>query len=202
VEQDEAAFRASLAAAAPGLSASTLDALCLHHQELRRWNERFSLVGPSAESELVARHYAEALAALPVLGPRGGTALDLGSGAGFPGWVLAAAAPRYAMTLTEANGAKAAFLRTTARRCGLEMRVLDVRVEIPLSPALPEAVDLLTIRALRLTRRVADALAERLTPDGRWLFWAPSATVVPPRLRIVEERPLGGRERRLLVAAP
>lgn len=201
MEPDEPAFRRRIAAAAPGLEAGALDALAVHLQELHRWNRRLSLVGPGAGAEIIERHYLEALAALPLLGPAPGVGVDLGSGAGFPGWILAATAPRFGMVLTEPNGRKAAFLRAAAQRAGVELAVLDVRVDLPLPSALPQAIDLLTIRALRLAPRVAAALAERLAPGGRWLFWTPTATPIPPALRRVTELDLGGRERRLVVAA-
>jgi 16S rRNA (guanine527-N7)-methyltransferase len=197
--EPDAAFRASLAERVPGLPATVLDALAIHCSELRRWNRRLALVGPGAEDELLERHYGESLAALPWLPASGGAALDLGSGAGFPGWVLAAAAPRFSWTLAEARARKAAFLRATAQRAGVALRVLDARVELPLPPQVPAALDVVTIRALRLDPAVTAALAARLRPGGRWLHWT---TGEPPAvLATIADVPLSGHDRRLIVAA-
>jgi 16S rRNA (guanine527-N7)-methyltransferase len=66
------------------------EALWMHFQELRRWNPTVSLIGPGTALEVVERHYGEALAGLGLLPLDARTLLDVGSGAGFPGFVLAA----------------------------------------------------------------------------------------------------------------
>ncbi|MCB1057942.1 MAG: class I SAM-dependent methyltransferase, partial [Acidobacteria bacterium] len=85
----------------PWLTPRCLEALWRHYQELRRWNRLVSLVGPGTAEEVWHRHYAESLAAVPWLAEllvavpseSPPTVLDLGSGAGFPGFVVAAALP-------------------------------------------------------------------------------------------------------------
>lgn len=74
------------------LSASVLQMLWSHYEELRRWNPGLSLVGPGTAVSVMTRHYGESLAGLALLdemGPCGGVLVDLGSGGGFPGFVLA-----------------------------------------------------------------------------------------------------------------
>jgi 16S rRNA (guanine527-N7)-methyltransferase len=119
----------------------------------------------------VERHYGEALAALPLVPKAARHGLDLGSGAGFPGLVLAAARPALAMTLAEARERKWAFLVAAARRASLPCRSLNVRVGVPLPAGLPESLDVVTARALKLDREVLSALAARLGADGRILLW-------------------------------
>ena len=94
-------------------------ALWAHYEELRRWNERISLVGPGTADEVVERHYGEALAALPLLGDAA-SLLDVGSGAGFPGFVLAAARPALEVTLVEAQPAQVGLLAV----CGPARRIV------------------------------------------------------------------------------
>src|SRR4051795_3521876 len=81
------------------LGEPSIDALHAHYRELALWNRRMSLVGPGTAGEILARHYGESLAALPLLPVDARRGLDLGSGAGFPGVVLAAARPGLEMTL-------------------------------------------------------------------------------------------------------
>ncbi|HEX7181749.1 MAG TPA: RsmG family class I SAM-dependent methyltransferase [Thermoanaerobaculia bacterium] len=165
-------FAAEIAALSPEpLADPSVDALHAHYQELSRWNRRLSLIGPGTAGEILARHYGEALAALPLV-PRGARhGLDIGSGAGFPGLVLAAARPGLEMTLAEAREKKWAFLLAAARRASLPCRCLNVRVGVPLPAGLPASLDVVTARALKLEPEVLGALAERLGPDGRILLW-------------------------------
>ena len=88
------------------LDARAEAALYAHYQELSRWNQRLSLIGPGTAGEIVARHYGEALAALPLVPSSAQWGLDIGSGAGFPGLVLAAARPGLKMTLVGGAGAQ------------------------------------------------------------------------------------------------
>src|SRR5262245_17111737 len=146
-----AEFAAGIAALSPEpLPERAVAALYAHYEELRRWNRRTNLIGPGTAGEILARHYGESLAALPFVPAGSRIALDLGSGAGFPGLVLAAARPELAMTLAEARERKWAFLLAAARQASLPCRCLNVRVQAPLPAGLPESMDILTSRALKL----------------------------------------------------
>jgi 16S rRNA (guanine527-N7)-methyltransferase len=154
-----------------------------HYQELSLWNQRLSLIGPGTAGEIVERHYGEALAALPLVPWEARRGLDIGSGAGFPGLVLAAARPALEMTLVEARERKWAFLLAAARRASLPCRCLNVRVALPLPAGLPESLDVVTARALKLGPEVLAALADRLGPDGRILLWVgEDDPELPPKL--------------------
>jgi 16S rRNA (guanine527-N7)-methyltransferase len=184
------------------LSAAALTALHAHYEELRRWVPTIALIGPGTADEVVARHFGESLAALPFLSPAGGRLVDVGSGAGFPGLVLAAARPSWEVTLVEARERKWAFLQTAARRAALSCHCLNARVE-PLLPAgLPGDFEVLTVRALRLPPATSSALAERIVPGGRMLFWAGEGPLpLPSGWRAAQEVPLvGAHSRRLVVA--
>jgi 16S rRNA (guanine527-N7)-methyltransferase len=72
------------------------------------------------------------------------TLADLGSGAGFPGLVLAAMRPEIAVTLHEATTKKCAFLQAAAERMGIKVAVRNARLEdLP-----PQPFDVITARAL------------------------------------------------------
>lgn len=148
-----------------------LDALHAHYKELSVWNQRLSLIGPGTIDEVLERHYGESLAALPLIPGEAKVGLDIGSGAGFPGLVLAAARAGLEMTLVEAREKKWAFLSAAARKASLPCRCLNVRVSVPLPAGIPASLDLVTARALKLEPGVLGALAERLGPAGRVLLW-------------------------------
>ena len=176
-------------------------ALYAHYAELRRWNRRTNLLGPGTAGEILERHYGESLAALPQLPAGARRGLDLGSGAGFPGLVLAAARPGLEMTLVEARERKWAFLLAAARKASLPCRCLNVRVRIPLPAGLPESLDVITSRALRLDAETWRALAARLREGGRVLLWAGAHDPdLPPDLAACGEVKLAASERRRILA--
>lgn len=198
---------------AADLSPATLRALHLHYTELRRWNPRLALIGPGTVDEVLERHYAESLAALPLLPPGPGVLLDIGSGAGFPGWVLAAARPDLSVTLVEARERKWSFLCTATRKAAsarrspwspsgrpLPIHCLNARVSLPLPEELPGHLDAVTLRALKLEPQALAALGRRLRPAGRFLLWSGAETpALPPNLLTGRELPLAGSERRRIL---
>jgi 16S rRNA G527 N7-methylase RsmG len=158
----------------PNLAAepALVERLVAHHDELRRWAPKVDLVGPAAGAEIVERHYAEALVALPWLPESPCRLVDLGSGAGFPGLVLAAARPDLEVWLVEPRARRAAFLAAAARRMRLSVRVVGARVAPPLPHDFPDRIDRLTVRALRLDPRAWRALLEKMAPAARLLSWS------------------------------
>lgn len=182
------------------LTAAAVGLLFRHYAELRRWNRRLSLVGPGTASEVILRHYGESLAALPLLGPTDVTLVDLGSGAGFPGLVIAAANsnPALRVTLVEARERKWAFLRSAIRHCGLSCQCLNARVERPLPGVLSSEIDVVTCRALALSPGILARLCAR-SPRARFLLWrGESVPPFPPGLAIRREIGLAGsRQRRI-----
>jgi 16S rRNA (guanine527-N7)-methyltransferase len=194
-------FEEGLAALSPEvLPAGAMQALYTHYVELARWNERLGLIGPGTTDEVLVRHYGESLAALQLIPRSARSGVDLGSGAGFPGIVLAAALPELRMTLVEARERKWSFLATVAWKASLSCRCLNVRVASPLPAGLPVRFDLVTVRALRLETDVLAALARRLTPDGSVLLWAGERDPELPRELVLQAsvRLAGGERRRIL----
>lgn len=167
-----------------------VETLFLHYLEMRRWNPRLSLIGPGTGDRLVERHYGEALAGVDLLPDDAGTLVDVGSGAGFPGWVLAAARRDLDVTLVEPRQRKWSFLRSASRRAALPCRCLDARVALPLPEGLPSQVDVVTLRALGGVSEILSALLPRLGPGASVLVWRGRDAVGWPRQFVADRRVL------------
>lgn len=166
------AFVAELERLSPvELDADALNRLWIHYQELARWNPRLSLVGPGGTERILERHYGESLAGLAFLEPGDRLLVDVGSGAGFPGWVLAAARPDLAVTLVEARQKKWSFLSLVSEKAALPCRCLNARVGAVLPEEFPTQIDVVTWRAWRPAAAELSALAGRLSDSGRFLVW-------------------------------
>ncbi len=196
---NETQFRQRVLNVSPDCPAAVLGTLYAHYIELRRWNRRLSLVGPGTAQEVVERHYGESLAALPLILPSDRSLLDVGSGAGFPGLVLAAALPSVSVTLVEPRERKWAFLRTAARCCGLSSQCLNVRVERPLSKDLPCEIDVVTCRAVSLSPSLLETLCEGFQ-RFRFLLWCGAKRPeLPDVCRVEREVALVGSSRRRIL---
>jgi 16S rRNA (guanine(527)-N(7))-methyltransferase RsmG len=119
---------------------------------------------PTTVADPVRDHLADSLAVIPLIDPPRRVA-DIGSGAGFPGLVLAASFPRASVFLVESQRRHAAVAQRLGTEAGLSnVRVLPVRVEeVPER----EAFDLVTARAVAPLA----VLVELLTAGGRFVAW-------------------------------
>ena len=128
---------------------------------LLRWNATLNLIAARDAGGVWERHIADSLQLVPLM-PAGVTrAVDLGTGGGFPGLVLAIATG-VAFDLIESDQRKAAFLRTAVLETGASATVHCCRIE---DAALPPAA-VVTARALAPLPRLLPLAAPLLTPDG------------------------------------
>lgn len=139
---------ASFDLSALDVSRETLEKLQLLERELRRWQAIKNLVGPTTLDHIWDRHIVDSLQLL-ALAPEAKTWLDLGSGAGFPGLVLAIAGAERGLHvhLVESNSRKCAFLRQIARLTGIRATVHEARLEAVI-PGLIGKADVVSARAL------------------------------------------------------
>lgn len=110
---------------------------------LSKWNGTTNLIGRSTEVDIVSRHLIDSAQLLPYLPPETETLTDFGSGAGFPGIILAlAGVPN--VHLVESNRKKAAFLNEASRLCPNRVTIHTDRIE----SLVPWETDVITARAL------------------------------------------------------
>jgi 16S rRNA (guanine527-N7)-methyltransferase len=153
------------------VSRETLARLDLFVATLLDWRRRLNLIAPSTVPKLWTRHVADSLQLL-ALAPQARVWADLGSGAGFPGLVLACAladTPATCVHLVESNGKKAAFLREAVRVTGAPAVVHAARIE-DFAKKAPEAIQIVTARALAPLRGLLAAAYPLLKRDAEGLF--------------------------------
>ncbi len=147
------------------ISRETSEALERFAALLLRWNRTVNLVARNDEPRLWERHIADSLQLAALMHPASGRAIDLGSGAGFPGLALALATGVH-FDLIEADHRKAAFLREAARITGASVQVHATRIEtVRIAPA-----PLITARALAPLPKLLDLAAPLLKTGGICLF--------------------------------
>ena len=132
---------------------------------VQRWNPTINLVAEGDTSHMWSRHILDSLQLMKFLPERCGTAADLGSGAGFPGLVLAIASG-VPFHLIEADRRKAAFLMHAAHLTEAPVTVHAQRIE---DWGLRN-MDLVTSRALAPLDRLLGYAWPILAPDGLCLF--------------------------------
>ncbi|PRD44372.1 16S rRNA (guanine(527)-N(7))-methyltransferase RsmG [Phyllobacterium phragmitis] len=132
----------------PVVSRETFESLDAFESLFRKWSSAINLASPSTLSHLWERHILDSAQLFP-LAPEARKWLDLGSGGGFPGVVLAILLKERAdssIDLVESNGKKAAFLRTAIAQTKASGRVHAQRIESMWSEI--KAPDIITARAL------------------------------------------------------
>ena len=156
------------------VSRETIERLDIYHALLQRWQARINLIAPSTIDTIWHRHIADSFQLLS-LAEDARQWTDIGSGAGFPGMViaieLASRQPERSVHLIESNGKKSSFLREVARETGARAVIHQGRVEDVL-PRLSEtqAIDVITARALASLTQLLTYTDELLTSGARALF--------------------------------
>jgi 16S rRNA (guanine527-N7)-methyltransferase len=140
----ESGFGPEEFAARTGVSRETLSRLKAYADLLADWNARHNLIAKSTLPAIWHRHLWDSAQLAPLIPEDAKTLADLGSGAGFPGLVLAAMRPDLNVTLHEATTKKCDFLEAAADRMGLVVEICNARLEdLP-----PRAFDVVIARAL------------------------------------------------------
>lgn len=130
--------------------------------DLAEHGERLGLIGPSESARLWSRHVVNSGLLMPFL-PAGARVADVGSGAGLPGLVLAAARPDLEMVLIEPMERRTAWLADEASRLGLQ----NVVVERTRAEDAPRArFDVVTARAVGALATLLPLVAPLARPGG------------------------------------
>jgi len=170
-----------------------LDQFTLYYLELVQWNQRVNLTNITGFEEVQVKHFLDSLTAISALKqfPVGGSLLDLGTGAGFPGLPLKLVHPGLKLTLAESVGKKVGFLEHMAGELALdETQVIRGRAEaLAHDPGLREGFDLVTARGLARMPLLLEYCLPFCRVGGKTLAWKHSGTNLNDEL-VAAERAL------------
>jgi len=168
------------------VSRETLERLRIYAATLVKWNSSINLVSKSSLNDLWSRHFLDSAQLLAVAGTKYSKWVDIGSGAGFPGLVVAIMAHGSGIdaefVLIESDGRKAEFLRSVSRETNVPITVLTERIEA----ATPQSADILSARALAPLTDLLAFAEIHLRPGGRALF--PKGATFREEIKIALEK--------------
>ncbi len=155
-----------------GVSRETESRLRAYLALLVKWQEKINLVSPATIKDAWGRHFVDSIQIEALLPEGAKTLYDLGTGAGFPGLVLAVLRPELSVTLVESDSKKCAFLQTVSRETGTPVAIQNSRIEAA-ATELP-APDVITARALA----PLESLLNYVRP---WVEAAPDLVLIFPK---------------------
>jgi len=195
-----AAFRERLvrrlSAAGLTLDAAQFQRIEGYYRLLERWNQKINLTALDLHDlpeTTLDRLIIEPIAAARTIEDERLAWLDVGSGGGSPAIPLKVVRPLLRLTMVESRSRKAAFLREVVRTLDLaDTTVATTRVEDLAASASFPFFDLATVRAVRLNRRMAEALGLLLRPGGRLLVFGSADSVALGALGLHQQADLPG----------
>lgn len=165
-EMDAAGFQKAMADLGIDVSRETLDKLQTYAGLIGKWHAAINLIGPGTLPSIWRRHFLDSAQLLPLIAPYERQIADFGSGAGFPGLVLAILSDRV-VHLIESDSRKCAFLRQVAIETSILQKVVihNSRAE----KLIPFAVDIATARACAPLDKLVGLMARFVGKTGRCL---------------------------------
>ena len=155
------------------LSEQQVDQLLAYQAMIAKWTKVYNLTSVRDPAEMMTHHLLDSLAAIPALQrhlncaglEQGSRLLDVGSGAGLPGVVIAICCPRVAVTCVDTVAKKAAFIKQAALALKLpNLTGLHARVE-----SITETFDVICSRAFASLVDFTNWSAVALAPQGVWM---------------------------------
>jgi 16S rRNA (guanine527-N7)-methyltransferase len=164
-------------AAGISLEPTLVEGLETYYQLLTKWNAKINLtayrLSPGGDDQAIDRLIIEPVVAARYIPENARTLLDAGSGGGSPAIPLKLASRNLALRMVEVKTRKGVFLREAIRTLGLrDTEVETSRFEELLPRAeLHEALDLVSIRAVRIEMRTLITLQAFLRPGGKLMLF-------------------------------
>lgn len=145
------------------LDEAVLQKLLAYLAGLVKWNQAFNLTAIRDPLEMVDKHLLDSLSILPHVGD--GALIDIGTGAGLPGFIIALVHPQLPVTLLDSNGKKTRFLKQMAAELGAtNVTVVTARCEEH-----EGRYDQISSRAFASLSDMVNGTEHLLSDDGCWL---------------------------------
>ncbi|MBO7423399.1 MAG: 16S rRNA (guanine(527)-N(7))-methyltransferase RsmG [Oscillospiraceae bacterium] len=148
--------------------------LCIYLDLLREWNSRMDLTAVTDDEETVDKHFIDSLIVMKTGLIRGNEKLiDVGTGAGFPGLVLAMACPEMKVTLLDSQQKRLSFLQTVAEKSDIQnILLVHARAEDGArKKELREQFDIAAARAVAPMNVLCEYLLPYVAVEGCALCW-------------------------------
>ena len=145
-----------------------LKSLNLYEELLKKWQSKVNLIAPSTVSDIVSRHFLDSIRLIEALNPQDQNKkiIDIGTGAGFPGMVLAAMGFSQ-ITLLDSDMKKTIFLQEVARHLGLNVKICNERIE---QHAQKNSYDIVVSRACAPLTQLFTYAENLIKPEGLCYF--------------------------------
>lgn len=176
VGHERSVLEAGLKSLTLDLLPSQVDALLAYMALIQKWNKVYNLTALRSSDEMLTHHLLDSLsvvlplrAQLEAMGLTRGKLLDVGSGGGLPGVVLAIVMPQWRITCVDTVAKKAAFVQQVSASLALpNLRGLHARVESLRADA-GEGFDVVASRAFASLPDFVNWSTEALLPHGVWM---------------------------------
>jgi 16S rRNA (guanine527-N7)-methyltransferase len=137
--------------------------LAIYKELLLKWQNAVNLVSPNTLGDIDTRHFQDSLQIVDYIPHHVTKICDIGSGAGFPGLVIAMARPEIEVTLIESDSKKCSFLKTVSRETQTPINVLNGRIEQVIGDQNPQII---TSRALASIKDIIQLCEPALAKDN------------------------------------
>jgi 16S rRNA (guanine527-N7)-methyltransferase len=153
------------------LSSTAIDRLCLYYDLLIEWNEKMNLTALTEPRDVAVKHFVDSLLLLRYVQiENGASAIDVGTGAGFPGLVMKIARPDLRLTLLDSLQKRLVFLQEVCDRLGLEdVEIIHSRAEDGARTVLRESFDLAAARAVASLNVLSEYCLPYVKVGGRFV---------------------------------
>ena len=154
------------------ISSDLAEKLAVYAQSLKEWNEKINLTAITDDEGIAIKHFLDCLLVSKTADFKSGCkVIDVGTGAGFPGLVIAAAFPDVEVTLLDSTGKKLKAVEDMAQAMGVEnVTIVHMRAEeAGKKPEFREKYDFATARAVAELRVLAEYTLPFVKVGGRFL---------------------------------
>ena len=153
------------------LTDDQLKQLDAYAEMLVDWNTRMNLTGITDSEGIMTRHFEDSLTMLRYAAiPQGGSVIDVGTGAGFPGMVLKIARPDIQLTLLDSLNKRIVFLEAVAKEIHAQVQTVHLRAEEGgRMPKFREKYDIACARAVSNLRELSEYCIPYVRPGGKFV---------------------------------